>query len=192
MSAYHLTTSRSPAPKSTCRRASQDRLGTAPQPPSKPAHKKQRPFWCLNFDRKKSDTPNSNSAVADVSTPSNSPHYDLSPGVQGEAIADTNGPEELPEHTGGSSHPQIKVEYKDIGSFSPDDSHVTDDENAPKVKCNDQLFQEALGGRRQDRLQDFRERKKEWLADHKEKERKRLTKLLRMNVRTSDSPIVSS
>lgn len=77
-----------------------------------------------------------------------------------------------------------------MGSYSPDDGYVTDDENSLQVMYNDRPFQERLGERRQDRFQDFRGRKKEWLADRKEKERNWLAKLLRMNERTTDSPIV--
>ncbi len=190
MSAYNRTTSRSPAPQSMCTRASQTRSRTAPQPLSKPAHKKQKSFWRRSSDRKKSDPPSSDSAVADVSAPSNSPHCDLSPGAQGEETVDTNATEELPEYPRGSSPPQFKVECKDMGSYWPDDAYVTDDENSLQVMYNDRPLQERLVERRQDRFQDFRGRKKEWLADRKEKERNWLAKLLRMNARTTDSPIV--
>ena len=190
MSAYNRTTLSSPAPQSMCTRASQARSGTAPQPLSKPVHKKQKSFWRRSFDRKKSDPPNSDSAVADVSTPSGSPRCDLEPGALGEAIVDTNATEELPEYPRGSNPPQIKVEYKDMGSYSPDDAYVTDDENSLRVMYNDRSFREALGERRQDRFQDFRRRRKEWLADRKEKESNWLAKLLKMNARMTDTLIV--
>lgn len=146
MSAYDRTTHRSPAPQSMCTRASQARSRTAPQPLSKPAHKKQKSFWRRSFDRKKSDPPSSDSAVADLSAPSNSPHCDLSPGAQGEAIVNTNASEELPEYPRGSSPPQFKVECKDMGSYSPDDDYVTDDENSLQVMYNDRPFQRRLVG----------------------------------------------
>lgn len=190
MSAYNRTTLRSPAPQSMCTRASPAGSRTAPQPLSQPAHKKQKPFWRRNFDRKKSDPPNSDSAVADVSTPSGSPRCDLEPGALGEAIVDTNATEELPEYPRGSNPPQIKVEYKDMGSYSPDDAYVTDDENSLRVMYNDRSFREALGERRQDRFQDFRRRRKEWLADREEKESNWLAKLLKMNARMTDTLIV--
>jgi len=77
-----------------------------------------------------------------------------------------------------------------MGSYSPDDAYVTDDENSLRVMYNDRSFREALGERRQDRFQDFRRRRKEWLADRKEKESNWLAKLLKMNARMTDTLIV--
>lgn len=77
-----------------------------------------------------------------------------------------------------------------MGGYLPDDAYVTDDENSLQVIYNDRPLQETLGERRQDQVQDFRGRKKESLADRKEKERNWLAKLLRMNEPMTDSPIV--
>ena len=77
-----------------------------------------------------------------------------------------------------------------MGSYSPGDAYVTDDEHSLRVMYNHRSFREALSERRQDRFQDFRRRRKEWLADRKEKESNWLAKLLKMNARMTDTPIV--
>ncbi|KAE9366704.1 hypothetical protein N431DRAFT_429512 [Stipitochalara longipes BDJ] len=147
--------------------------------------KKPKPFWRRSLSlksRKKSDTPSTDSGVADLSPPSPILHT-YSPPEDEEIVVDINaiietaspGVQELPRYTEGFNSPDVTVNYVEVQSFWSDDAYVTDDENVPQALYNDQVIQEKFGERMKERLQALLERN-EFFAMLKEKREERKEK----------------
>ena len=87
-----------------------------------------------------------------------------------------SGSQELPRYSEGYNTPEVRITTAEVGIWS-DVPYLTDDENAPRASYAERVYEDTLGERVKDRLQDFVDRHEhlaklmEWREERKEKKR---------------------